>query len=83
MKKSLLFLSVFSILSANSPQMIPQQIKFPKHIDECIDGYLYRAFVDQKNQIIQASIHQVMEKSSLHEKILPKTCKAQPKDIIK
>lgn len=74
MKKSLLLLSICSILSANTPAPISKQAKFPKHIDECIDGYLYRAFVDEHNQIIAGSVHQVMEISSLHEKILPKKC---------
>lgn len=74
MKKFLLFLSICSILSANPATPMPKQAKFPKHLDECIDGYLYRAFVDDHNQIIPGSIHQVMVISSLHEKILPKKC---------
>lgn len=74
MKKYLLLLSICSILSANTPVAISKQAKFPKHIDECIDGYLYRAFVDEHNQIISGSVHQVMVISSLHEKILPKKC---------
>lgn len=74
MKKFLLFLSICSILSANTPATMSKQAKFPRHIDECIDGYLYRAFIDEHNQIIAGSLHQVMEISSLHEKILPKKC---------
>ncbi|MDO7253201.1 hypothetical protein [Helicobacter cappadocius] len=83
MKRVLLFLFICSILSANSSMPMPIQGKFPKHLDECIDGYLYRVFIDDKGQIIPSSIHQVLEKSSLHEKILPKTCKIETQKPVK
>lgn len=81
MKRSLLLLSICSILSANTPLPLVKQAKFPRHIDECIDGYLYRAFVDEHNQIIAGSVHQVMETSSLHEKILPRKCYVDTKPL--
>ncbi|PAF42803.1 hypothetical protein [Helicobacter sp. 11S02596-1] len=83
MKKILLtFLlsTSFLIATHQNPNQNPAQtpskiVHFPAHLDQCIDGYLYRVFLDEHNQIIPSSIHQVMEKSTLHEKMLPKQCK--------
>ncbi|PAF47628.1 hypothetical protein BKH41_06950 [Helicobacter sp. 12S02232-10] len=75
--KNFLLLSpliVVSFLTAAN-QIPPKTPYFPQHLDQCIDGYLYRVFLDERNQIIPSSIHQVMEKSSLHQKLLPKQCK--------
>ncbi|PAF47502.1 hypothetical protein BKH46_03460 [Helicobacter sp. 12S02634-8] len=59
---------------ASKTTQTPKSPTFPAYIDSCIDGYVYRVFIDSHNQIIPTSIHQVMIKSVLHEKILPKQC---------
>lgn len=72
-KISLVLLCSSSVFSATLLDLkLP---KFPEHIEQCIGGYLYRAFVNERNQVIPNSIHQVFVKSALHGKMFPQTCK--------
>ncbi|PAF43885.1 hypothetical protein [Helicobacter sp. 11S03491-1] len=75
--KKILFFSVMAavFLNASNLPVSHQTPKFPRHIEKCIDGYLYRAFINDHNEVIPGSVSQIMERGSLHEKVLPKTCK--------
>ncbi|PAF52479.1 hypothetical protein [Helicobacter sp. 13S00477-4] len=77
MKKNLLLYLAICPFLLGAPAN--KESKFPNHIDKCIDGYLYRVFIDENNKIIPSSIHQVLEKSALHHKMLPKSCSKIPK----
>lgn len=74
MKKIFLFVFISSSFIIANQSLNNKPLHFPQHIDECIDGYLYRGFVDENNIIDPSSIHQVMTKESLHNKVLPQTC---------
>lgn len=75
---SLFFICSSLVFGATLPT--PKLPKFPRHIEQCIDGFLYRAFVDERDQIIPTSIHQVFVKTILHEKTIPQVCKNDLKD---